>query len=231
MIIGPRFVWMHFPKCGGTTIENALQKIYKDEPQVVFDDTKDADRVIWHQNVTDRLKLDETFSPTGRKVVCCIRRLPDWILSRVHFEASRKPHNVATRAMIEKGEFFEQNGSISSAEGYAKYYNADATVWIAVESAAEGLAKVLDLPIQTMSEALKTKLNETPIPSYLKNPLLWFTQAQIDRLYDACPTWCEIEREVYGYTLQSVRHQRSFAYRLRRQIFMRTNGAITQINR
>lgn len=196
MIIGPDFVWLHFPKCAGVAVQAALRKIYSGRKDIQFDDITKPE-VVWHQDVTQRLKYDPSSDLLNKKIICCIRRLPDWLLSRVHFEASRPPHHIATRELIESGRFVEIDGTPNHADLYARMYSYPRVdKWIRVENLADDLADALNLKSKSIKAAMK-KENENGF-NYMKNPEFWFTRQQLDRLYGACPNWAEIERKVYG---------------------------------
>lgn len=196
MIIGPDFVWLHFPKCAGVAVHSALRKLYGDRDDIRFDDITKPE-IIWHQSVTQRLRRDPASDLLNKKIICCIRRLPDWMLSRVHFEVSRPPHHVATREMIEAGQFFEQDGQINHADLYASMYSEPRVDhWVRTEHLADDLAFALSIEASAVNAAL-TRENETGL-NYLKKTAFWFTGKQLDRLYAACPVWADIEEAVYG---------------------------------
>src|SRR5512138_3887860 len=103
MIISPDFVWLHFPKCAGSAVEGALRILLAGRAGLSFDPI-DPSNVIWHHNVAERENYDRSFSLGERRVLCGFRRLPTWLLSRVHFEASRGPHHrTVTRKMLLQG--------------------------------------------------------------------------------------------------------------------------------
>src|SRR6266568_4446760 len=100
MIVGPRFIWLHFPKCAGSTVANVLHSLAADRSDVHCDKvvaTSDLSQVIWHQNVRERRKWDTTFVSDGKEIVANFRRLPDWVLSKIHFAARLVPQLVPTR--------------------------------------------------------------------------------------------------------------------------------------
>lgn len=191
MIVGPDFVWLHFPKCAGTSVEKALAALYGNKPGYQFDEVGPTAQMIWHDTIAQRMKLDPSFDVGGRKIVACFRRLPTWILSRVHYEAAREPFHKATRDMIVSGRFYENDGFVNHADYYAGIYNTPPVdFWIRTERAAEDLARVLDLPLDTIA-ALMPHENRTEHSDQLSDD-------EIDRLYAACPKWAELEKRIYG---------------------------------
>lgn len=194
MIIGSDFVWLHFPKTAGSSLDAALRELIGGRPGVVFDDLDDQSGV-WHHTVSQRMTADADFDPSGKRVFCGIRRLPAWVMSRVQFEAERSG-KVATREMIERGEFFEPDGAAWPADVYMQMYAPDVTDWIRTESLADDVAAAFSIDLAVVKEVIAThRKRET---RYVKDTSFWFTADQIERLYDANPIWAKVEREVYG---------------------------------
>ena len=115
MIAGQSFVWLHFPKTGGHTVAAAIQAAGRGRGDLVFDDEQ-ADADGWHDTLLHRMRRDRNFDPTGKLVVSGVRRLPWWLLSRVHYEAARAPFHCASREMLCRGEFYENNGQVNRAD-------------------------------------------------------------------------------------------------------------------
>jgi hypothetical protein len=196
MIIGPDFVWIHFPKCGGVSVQSALKKALKDRADVKFDDITDYQRIIWHQNVPQRAAYDPSFDPSGKRIICCIRRLPYWMLSRVHFEAEQPPgFYTGTREMLVSGNFYERNGRINKADTYMRMYaRPKVDYWVRTENLAQDLVTAFSL---LPNELVLEKENATGA-SYIKSLDFWFTPRELAMLYEANPLWAEIEARVYG---------------------------------
>ncbi len=192
MIIGPDFVWLHFPKCGGTSLEHALRGLLAGR-ECQFDEINPGSGVIWHHSVKQRMEADPTFNPTGKRIISCIRRLPAWILSRVHYEAHRSGR-IATRDMIARGQFFEADGGINNADTYVRLYSP-VDVWLRTEHLAEDVAAAFGFDEVETQDAIG-QVNVTP--NYVKDPDFWFTQADLRRLYDANPLWADVEARVSG---------------------------------
>ena len=121
MIISPDFIWLHFPKCAGTFTENLLRKVIPNEDNRVQFDPIDPENVIWHHNVKEREKYSG-YIISDKVIICNFRRLPDWIISRIKFEQNRSG-KIVTKDMYIKGNFYEQNGNINSAERVLKKYS------------------------------------------------------------------------------------------------------------
>jgi hypothetical protein len=198
MIVDSDFIWIHFPKCAGTAIEKALHQVC---PNAQFDEI-DHKNVIWHDNIDQRKKRDPNFSTEGKKLICCIRRLPEWILSRIHFEAQRPPHHIATREMLVNGRFFENNGHINSADTYiSRYNNPLVDHWIRVEHIISDLSTAIGIEPSKL-EAVMGRENKGKM-DFIKEISFWFTDGELKNLYQRNPQWAEIEFQLYG-SLMSI---------------------------
>ena len=138
MIVSSDFVWLHFPKCGGVSVQSALKKAFAGRVDVKFDDITDYQNIIWHESIPQRMRRDPSFNIDNRKVVSCIRRLPYWLLSRVLFEAEQAPgFYTATREMLTFGRFHERDGQINKADTYMQMYaRPRVDHWVRVENMA-----------------------------------------------------------------------------------------------
>jgi len=187
VIIGPDFIWLHFPKTGGSATEAVLRTLL---PDATFDPI-DPSAVIWHHLIRDRLQYDPTFSPEGKRIICGFRRLPHWLLSRVHFEASWPPHRLVTRAMLVEGRLFEHDGTVTSPDVYARAFTSyPVDDWIRAENAADDIATAFHLDAGAVRAALERK---NPTPPYPTSLDFWFTPAELAGLYAACPLWARLE--------------------------------------
>lgn len=204
MIIGPDFIWLHVPKCGGTAAERCLRQALGSNPEVHFDTIGPSEEVIWHQNIQARANYDPDFDPSGKRIIACIRRLPGWLLSRVHFEYIRPPIHpgpardmqVPTRDMLVRGEFFEYSGYHHKADNMIRQYdNPSVDHWIRIEHLHEDLSAFFGFDVGEVP-----RINETRV-DYIKNLDFWFTPDEIAQLYEHNPIWAAIERKAYGNTL------------------------------
>jgi hypothetical protein len=204
LITGPTFVWLHFPKTAGHTVDLALRVAARRMRGFVFDRRGDY-HPGWHDVVAERSERDPRFDPTGKVVVSAFRRLPYWLLSRIHYEAAKPPFRVATREMVVRGEFFESDGGVSSADGYARRYAGDVQRWIRVEHLRSDFercfadllpARSLDLALANLDQVR----NSSPI-GYLPRTEFYFTPKELAELYCANPIWSALEKRLYGALL------------------------------
>jgi hypothetical protein len=203
VIVGKRFVWLHFPKCAGHAVEQAIRSVLRKDRNAVFDSTDNAG---WHDSLDDRDRRGEVPALAGREVVCGFRRLPHWILSRVHYEASRPPYLSATRDMLLRGEFFHRNGQVARADDFARHYDAShVDRWIRTEHlAADFLAAFEDLIGPGLARVAARRLgrivNGTRL-NYIRDLEYHFTAEELEGLYAANPIWAERELALYGELL------------------------------
>lgn len=205
MIIAPDWIWVHVPKCAGTMTEKILQSVYAAEPSVIFDPVGPGLPVIWHQTLARRAEADPTFTPGTRRIIGNLRRLPAWVLSRVHFEIDRSgPDAGVARKQLVLGRFrtgAPPKGSsaqhrISSADQALRGYAAEVTDWVRSEHLDQDLQRAFGwkTPPPRLQEE---KVNSNRIP-YVRDLAFWFTARDLTRMYEANPLWAEVEQRVYG---------------------------------
>ena len=204
MIYGNNFIWLHFPKCAGVTIEKLISKHFSQRQDIVFDD-QDPSNVIWHHNLKQRLAYDSTFIVDGKDVICCFRRLPYWLLSRIHFEKSRSTNFVVTRDMFLKGYFFEKNGAMNNANNYAIKYSERVDHWIRVENLKTDFintfSKFLDLSNIDIENEITKKRNLNKF-NYIKDLNFYFSPDDLEKLYQNNEKWARLETKIYGDILK-----------------------------
>lgn len=200
MIIAPDWLWVHFPKCAGTSVEAALKALFRRNRTIRFDPLN-PDDVIWHHSVAQRRAHDPAFDVGGRRVISNIRRLPDWLLSRVHFEVQRRgPTMAVDRADLLKGRFAIAAGSgtrrLHSADEVLAEFLPEVTHWVRMEHLAEDLAPAIGRTAQDV--AARMPRENVGKMSYIRHIPFWFTGADLRQLYAANPLWEAVERKVYG---------------------------------
>lgn len=199
MVVADKFIWMHFPKCAGTELEHVLRSLNIDGAKF---DPIDPDNIIWHHTLQQRIYYDNNFSVGNRDVVCCFRRLPYWILSRVHFEYQRGGR-IPSRKMFVKGYFYENDGALDFADNYVARYMEGVTKWIRTEHLVSDFvdifSKYVDLANVNVKKLFNGK-NRTLIP-YIKNLSFYFSSKNIRSLYASNPQWAKLEKMIYGNLL------------------------------
>lgn len=181
-------------------MQNAMRAVFDGRKDVAFDPI-DYANVIWHQNIPAREAYDESFRLGDRRVISGIRRLPHWLLSRVHFEAERSPgFHKATRQMLLRGEFYEHSGVVNRADTYIQMYQQPRVDrWIRTEKMIDDISDAFGVEQSLVATSLKRE-NETKA-GYIKDLQFWFTPDDLAGLYAANPSWADVERRVYGSLL------------------------------
>jgi hypothetical protein len=200
MVISDRFLWLHFPKCSGTETERLLKLAFGKDGVTRFD-LIDPAHVIWHHSINQRRAYDKSFTTDGRDIICNIRRLPNWLLSRVHYEYVRSPNRRVTRKMLLNGEFYEASGKISNADVYAGLYsNPKVTHWVKTENLVDDLKNVLSKYTDMSGVDLTTEVRRTNVApiDYIRDVGFYFTENDLKSLYATNPQWAALEREIYG---------------------------------
>src|SRR5690554_6555415 len=102
MIYNDDFVWLHFPKCAGTLVENifdkylnGLKNLHQDPVGLTLDPG-----VSWHDSLEDRAERSKEFSLGDRDIVIPVRKLPSWLVSRYCFEVQRSPSLPHDKQML-----------------------------------------------------------------------------------------------------------------------------------
>lgn len=205
MIVGRNFVWMHFPKTGGHAVAAAIRDAGRGRDDVVFD-VPGADDHRWHDSIEERRLTERSFDPRGKRVISGIRRLPWWVLSRIHYEAARPPHRCATRQMLCRGQFYERDGSVNHADAQVGRLRGQAIYgWVRLEHLTEDFIDqfedLLGPRVRSAAHKLRKVVNATTL-DYVKSLDFYFTAAELDGLYAANPIWAEMEAKVYGDVLR-----------------------------
>ena len=194
---------MHFPKTGGHTVAAAIRAASAGREDVIFDG---ADDLRTHDSVADRLETERSFDPKGKVVISGVRRLPWWILSRVHYEAARPPHRCASRAMICRGEYYEQGGQVNNADAHVERLGSHPVDrWVRLEHLADDFVdhfeELLGPRVRSVAHKLKKVVNPTTL-DYVKSLEFYFTADELAGLYAANPKWAAMEARVYGDILR-----------------------------
>jgi hypothetical protein len=196
---------MHFPKTGGHAVAAAIRDAGRGRDDLVFD-APGADDHRWHDSIVERQANERSFDPKGKVVISGMRRLPWWVLSRIHYEAARPPHCCATRAMLCRGQFYERDGSVNHADAQVgRLRGQPIDGWVRLEHLAEDFVDqfegLLGPRVRSAAHRLKKVVNRTTL-DYVKSLDFYFTPAELDGLYAANPIWAAMEAKVYGDILR-----------------------------
>lgn len=206
MIVSEDWIWLHMPKCGGTTVEAVLHSQYDTAPGMMFDETGPGRLYSVHDSIANRQAQCPEFDPAGRPVYAVIRRLPHWILSRVHFQLERSATGSpqVTRAQLCVGKYRQlpRRGGparLRSADQTVAKYVDEVTEWMTLEALSADMLRVFGIDMSAMKKEKTTK-NVSPV-GYVRDLNFWFRPKEIERLYEANPVWAALEERVYGNLL------------------------------
>lgn len=197
MIVGNQFVWLHFPKCAGTEVSQVLAGLRRNNPELMLDDPR---QVNVHDGLGERSASHPGFPIGGKDVITCFRRLPYWMLSRIHFGYSRNPEFVPTRDQMLDGHVYEQDGFLNHADQYVKTYTEEARFILRTEHIYDDFCAAFERYLKFDAEEVRqafTGRNANPT-RYVPNLSFWFKQADLDRLYASAPRWTRLEKHLYG---------------------------------
>jgi PAS domain-containing protein len=204
LIVGKDFIWTHFPKTAGHAVDSALKLAFRGRRDIAFD-APDCDG--WHESVQERAQRDPNINPSSKVVLSGFRRLPHWLLSRVHYEALRPPYLTVDRAMLCRGEFFQRDGTIARADDHALHFGGpEVQRWIRTEHLAEDFERhfgdILDNSLMRAAvKKLRRIVNGTRL-NYIRSLDFYFKPAELAALYEANPIWAALERRLYGDILR-----------------------------
>jgi hypothetical protein len=201
VIVGPSFVWLHFPKTAGHTVDLAIRVAAKHTRGFMFDRRGDY-HPGWHDILSERAERDPGFDPADKVVVSGFRRLPHWILSKVHYDAGRLPFRVPPRDLFRLGRFFEADGSVSAADLYAARYRDDVHRWVRVEHIRSDFERcfgdVISPKMMRLALAGLEQVRNASAMAYLQHPEFYFSPQELADLYAANPVWSALEEQLYG---------------------------------
>tara|TARA_Y100000385_G_C13021459_1_gene606378 strand:- start:563 stop:1189 length:627 start_codon:yes stop_codon:yes gene_type:complete len=207
MIYNDDFVWLHFPKCAGIKIEVLFENYFSSDlsiKQDLFQIEKDP-TMAWHDSIADREKRDPNFKLGKRVIICCVRRLPAWLISRYFYEKNKSPHLDYSPELLQQAKFPESNGYLNNADFYINKYLP--------KEILEGNNKVLFIRIESFENDFKHVfaqfINISNIPdeefnkklnvSKKTNSIELYEKLKVNKtLYTYTPSWKRMEELAYG---------------------------------
>lgn len=203
MIVGEKFIWLHFPKNAGTKIENIFRK-YIQHTSIVQDnlDLRDGH---WHDSIIERNHKNLKFSSASKKIIVCVRKLQPWLISRYNFEVMRSPQLGHDYTRLLRGLFLEESGFENHADYYIDKYmpdlqlNIDNYEFIRIENFEldfmSVFSKYIDVESIPRSE-FKNKENSSKM--FIPEEFIHHMSSNIQDVYNSCPLWSKMEKLVYG---------------------------------
>ena len=207
MIYSREFVWIHFPKCAGTTIEYLFEE-YLSKNKNLFQDPvgiEEDPSIAWHDSIAQREARDSRFRLGKRIVIFPFRRLPSWLESRYSFEFKRSSHLPHRPELLLEGKFLESDGAEGYADDYARKYmprqilESGSVRFLRTEFFEADFKAVFGefVDISRIPEReFKRKVNasEPCLPESVRRQL--YDEAK--KVYDNCPYWRALEEAAYG---------------------------------
>jgi hypothetical protein len=218
MIYSKDFVWLHFPKCAGTKIERLFATYFSNEKEITQDLIGPQRKlpVLWHDSIAQREARDPGFVLGDRTVICSIRRLPSWLVSRYNFEYKRSPQLDYRPERLLVGRFLEQHGRENHADSYARKYlpmsilESGEVRFIRTEYFEDDFKSVFGdyidisrIPDREFSK--KENVTENNVPLDIRNKL----DKNRKILYGVCPYWKMVEDVAYLDTRDAEEAQAS----------------------
>lgn len=191
-MIGSRFLWLHLPKTGGTSLRHVFRARQIAEVTVDADDSPSKhDSVVLRESRT-------TWRAGGRQRFITARRLADWLVSDWHHKRRHMGLPDLDFEPVRSGLYYSLRlgGTWVAADWWLQYFALDAeTVSLRLEHLADDLnARLLPLlPSETAPFHQVPRRNARPT-GYQQA----FTDADVRRMRAANPRWTAWEHRVYA---------------------------------
>lgn len=194
MIIADRFVWLHLPKSGGTSMNRLFREKQVSGVQVDPDDTPQK-----HDSVALR-ESRGSWRPGARKRCITIRRLDQWLIS--DWQHKRRHMNLPDLAFepVRCGLFYSLRlgGTWVAADWWLQYFELDdQVISLRLEHLQEDLnAHLLPLlPAGTLPFEAPPRENAKP-HNLMDQPE--FTAGDLERIAAVNPRWSRWQQRVYS---------------------------------
>lgn len=206
MIYDDNFVWLHFPKCAGSKIEQLFKKYYADDKSIHQDNVglKLDPTIAWHDTISNRETRDPNFKLGSRDILICFRRLPAWLESKYNFEYARDTSIKRNFEMILEGKFPESTGNFNHADTYIRKWMPDSIIhsqklrFIRTENFKSDFIRIFGdyidiskIPDEEFEQYENTSVKL--VPEKVHEQLI----TSKNLIYEKCPKWRAVERLVY----------------------------------
>jgi hypothetical protein len=190
MVIGERFAWGHLQKTGG----DATSAMFHLFPHLIqFADPVDSNDK--HRPFSSQAEQIE-----GKLLTANFRQLPFWVLSWAH-------HRVHHGNLIGKPMPLESPTLMAGVpradwrlaaltDGGRVHVDRWLRQDLLVDEFLDFISEFTDLEDQDRRRV--AELGSVNALQYDRDPRSWFTDRQIERMYQQNPLWSAVERKVYG---------------------------------
>ena len=216
MIISNKYVWLHIPKTGGTSVEQMFRIIGGD--YLLIDDKMNPRKHDSYETKQQITGLDLT---KNRVRISNIRRLPEWVLSYNMHKSWKIPFSrqdvlkgdintffplphlrpISEKEVVSNWEIYNQQ---STPDKLLKYLTSDRVdIWLKTENLAEDFLNAIG-QYEKITEHQKFLVKKTFMNKRNYNRCIkdWFqTKEEMEKLYNLNPFWTSIEQKVYGNLL------------------------------
>jgi hypothetical protein len=191
MIIGNKFAWGHLPKTGG----DATLTLFQLFPELIVY----ADGMRSNAKHSTFAARDSDIK--GKLLFLNIRKLPFWMLSRTKHRSRYGTYpDYQPRPMLSAAEMAKSNAAdqvMSQFLGGGRY---EVDRWIRAEYLKEDFLSCLE-DLTDIPEDKRQKVRRVPMVNAMRydhDISQWFTQNQIQSMYDNNPLWASLEQKVYS---------------------------------
>jgi hypothetical protein len=188
MVIGERFAWAHQPKTGG----NATLAMFEFFPDlIVFADPPTAQAK--HSSFAEREELVK-----GKILSCNIRRLPSYFLS-VAIWTSR-PQSSGGKPMRSPAEIAAMSRADLRLETITDGGRFQVDRWLRMEELAGDFLRFVS-ELTSVTDEQRNQILNLPRMNALEydhDIASWFSDHQIEMMYETNPAWRALEEKVYG---------------------------------
>ena len=198
MILGKDFVWAHMPKTGGNSTATMFDLF---DTQITLKD--ELNKHIKHETFAGRQKRTGV-DCTDRIRVMNIRRLANWALSLAQHQHrySKIEMNIEELA---NGQVRINNGKggykLHHMDSYLKNFMCGRVdKWLRTEHLPSDFIEVMSsfFAIDEDKKNQIISIRENENKRYAKDLLSFFSQKQLETMYEACPVWASLEQKLYG---------------------------------
>jgi hypothetical protein len=191
MVIGERFAWAHLPKAGGS----ATTELFRLFPELI--EFEDVD----NNNDKHTLFRDREDRITGKELAMNLRRLPFWVLSRAQHVArwgvhpDYQPIPMDSPKQLSESVLPDSRLALFTDNGR---FHIDR--WLRMEDLAEDFLSFVSGLTEVSDDARAKVTDLAPVNALRYDHEIghWFSQQQIDSMYEHNPVWAELERSLYG---------------------------------